>query len=788
MEAISRYFQGNLDVVYFFYGTAFVVMGVAILLHPKRSGSFPLAASLSLLGWFGLIHGVNEYLDMWTLIKRPESAAFGLAKFFVLIISYLFLFEFGRRSLRAGLDGASPRLAKIARLLGWQVLPVLMVLTVGLAAASSDFLKNAFSLSRYLIGFPGAMLAGAAVITYSRAKAAELDVLNVRNYFILAGAGFAAYGVTSGLIPAAGNYFPANLLNAENFMAVTGFPVQLIRAACAAVISWGIIGALRVFNREKDELLQGVVFNNSQDCIADIGLDGSFQAVNKACLQAHFHGASVIRENAPGFSSAVSRAAEGGVSSVQYNSYDRKGREIWWDAVVSPVMGLDEKISGVLCVARDITGRRRDLENLRRNHEAQSIANEILSLAVESVSLEDILGRVLDRILAVPWLTLQKKGAILLTDPAGMNLAVKAQRGLSITVPTGRPCALTPASHCLCGEVALNGETVFVEEPGKRQKPGHTGRKPQGHYCLPIKFRNRMQGVLALYAPGGYTEEEGARDFLATICAAIAKIVEYNELETKVYRMQKLEALGRTAGAIAHDFNNILTSMKGFSSLAQEALEEGSEARKYLKELASGIDKGAGLVQQILAFSRSQPAEMSAQNLNAVITGMEKILNVVLEKKARLKLNLAPGLPEILGNKNQLEQIIMNLAVNARDAMPKGGEFTIVTRPAAEACERCAPGLSPAPRAVELALSDTGGGIPEEVKDRIFEPFFTTKPEGKGTGLGLSTVYSLVKLHKGEISVDSQVGRGTTFDIRLPSAGAQVKLETRDAAEIFAKV
>jgi signal transduction histidine kinase len=233
-----------------------------------------------------------------------------------------------------------------------------------------------------------------------------------------------------------------------------------------------------------------------------------------------------------------------------------------------------------------------------------------------------------------------------------------------------------------------------------------------------------------------------------------------------------MESLGQVAGAIAHDFNNILTGTKGFAALALETLPENSPALRYIKETAAGIDRGTELTQQLLAFSRNQPPEITELDLNAVITGMEAMLAMIFQHRIRIRLNLDTRSPcSIKGNKNQLEQILVNLAVNARDAMPKGGEFSITTlADSGKSGMHCAADFGISGQTIRLSISDTGCGIPKHLMARIFEPFFTTKAEGKGTGMGLATVYSIVKLHKGGISVTSQPDRGTTFDICFPAS------------------
>ena len=773
MVSLADFSRANIDLVFFIYGTALVLMGLAALLEPKKQTGFPMKDTFHLLGWASIVHGVSVYLDMWALIKGYGSPAFALAKLGVLLTSYSFLFEFGRRSLLENKGGCSPGFAK-TRLLGWQALPVLIVLLFGLAAFSTSFSVSAHALARYVISFPGTLLAGAAFISYARCQSPAVSNPAARKYFMLAGAAFLAYGAVGGLIPTKAAFFPADIINADSFFAATGLPVQLLRAAFAGLITWGVIGALRVFNWERDEIIQGVVFDNSRDCIANVGLDGKVLAMNGACLKAYElagpweltgkDAAGIMTPDPQGFRGALRRADGGEVTTLRYSALSRTRGEVWWDATVSPVRGLDQRVKSVLCVAKDITDQ-------RRHHETQATLNDILSLAIEEAPLESVLESVLARVLAVTWLGLLKQGAILLTDPAGKYLSMKAQLGLDGKAQ--RTCANVPFGHCLCGKAALKGQTIFAEELDERHEVRFEGMLPHGHYCLPIKAGSKVLGVLTLYVPNGHKYEQAERDFLEAVASIIAKVLEYKALESKANQSQKMESLGRFAGAIAHDFNNILTGIKGFNSIALESLPKNSNALKYLQEAAAGIDKGSGLIRQILAFSRSQPAEMTVLDLNSVIEGLEKMLQMVLEKKVSLKLALEPGLPGILGNKSQLEQILVNLAVNARDAMPEGGNFSITT----QAGGSCPVDMEPGQNPVRLSIADTGCGIPESLLARVFEPFFTTKPEGKGTGLGLPTVYSMVKLHKGAINVTSVQGRGTAFDICFPAAGVREPAE-----------
>lgn len=230
---------------------------------------------------------------------------------------------------------------------------------------------------------------------------------------------------------------------------------------------------------------------------------------------------------------------------------------------------------------------------------------------------------------------------------------------------------------------------------------------------------------------------------------------------------QKLDSIGRLAGGVAHDFNNLLTAIEGFTHLAASGLPADHPARADLDEVVACVNRGADLTQQLLAFSRQQPVLASVVDANEVLGDIERLLRRLIGDDIRVACQLAPERACLLMDRGQLEQVLMNLAINARDAMPKGGTLAFsleLTGP-----EGAPSGIeTTAARFVRLRVEDSGEGIAETVLPHVFEPFFTTKGVGKGTGLGLSTCYGIVKQAGGEITVKSWVGLGTTFDVYLP--------------------
>jgi len=246
--------------------------------------------------------------------------------------------------------------------------------------------------------------------------------------------------------------------------------------------------------------------------------------------------------------------------------------------------------------------------------------------------------------------------------------------------------------------------------------------------------------------------------------------VERKALEAQLLQAQKMESVGLLAGGVAHDFNNLLTVIQGHASLLLGNPALKGEAADSVEQIALAAERGAALTRQLLTFSRKQVMQPRGLDLNEVVAGVTKILTRVLGEDIHLRVCCDAKAPFVHADPGMIEQILINLAVNARDAMPRGGELSIRTTD--EAIDGAQAPLHPEAAAGQyacLTVADTGCGIPPEILPRIFEPFFTTKGAGKGTGLGLATVYGIVHQHRGWVRVDSEAGHGTVFRIYLPS-------------------
>jgi len=409
--------------------------------------------------------------------------------------------------------------------------------------------------------------------------------------------------------------------------------------------------------------------------------------------------------------------------------------------------------------ARLYENAKRAEAEIQRNYDTQTMINSILRLSLEDISLEEILRRALDIILAIPWLAFDKRGCIFLVEDPPEVLVMKAQSNLSKEIQTS--CAQVPFGKCLCGRASMSQEIYFADCIDESHEIYYEGIIPHGHYCAPITFGSRTLGVLNIYVREGHVHNQREEEFLSGITNTLAGIILRNQaqkemaiLQEQLRQSQKMEAIGQLAGGIAHDFNNLLTIMKGQSQLALMDLKKGDQFWDVFQSIEEATTKAANLVRQILAFSRRQVMEMVVLDLNNLLRNLEKMFRRIIGENIELLTVLVDDLGRVKADPGQIEQVVLNLAINARDAMPQGGKLTIETANVEldEAYARRHVAVKPG-RYVMIAVSDTGVGMTPEIKRRIFEPFFTTKEKGKGTGLGLATVYGIVKQSGGNIWV-----------------------------------
>jgi PAS domain S-box-containing protein len=266
-------------------------------------------------------------------------------------------------------------------------------------------------------------------------------------------------------------------------------------------------------------------------------------------------------------------------------------------------------------------------------------------------------------------------------------------------------------------------------------------------------------------------------------------ITEHKRLQEQLLQARKMESIGNLAGGIAHDFNNLLTAITGYCQLLLDRPGLDPDVVGDLEEIYRASDRGAALTKQLLAFSRKQLLAPRVVNLNELIRDLRPMLHRLIEEHVQLVVRLAPDVAHVNVDPGQIDQVVMNLVINARDAMPDGGTLTIETANLTLDTEYTESGARmPVGRYVLLVVRDTGQGMPPEVQRRLFEPFFTTKPKGAGTGLGLATVYGIVKQSDGFIFVSSEPGKGTSFRVYFPVAPRGTQAESPTSAAVVASV
>ncbi len=494
------------------------------------------------------------------------------------------------------------------------------------------------------------------------------------------------------------------------------------------------------------------IFEAEPECVNLVACDGTLLEMNPAGL-AMIEADSldqvrglplypiIAAEHREAFRSFTARICRGSHGAMEFEIVGIKGTRRWLETFAVPLQDDSGGPPLLLGVTRDVTERKRSERALR---ESEQRFRELFENANDIIYTHDMEGN---------FTSLNKAGETITGYSREEMLRMNVGQ---IVAPGSRALARAIIAAKLAGAPPTTDEMEIAARDGR---------------CLALEVSARL-----VYQDGIPTGVQGiARD-----------VTDRKSLEQQLRQAQKMEAIGRLAGGVAHDFNNLLTVIKGYSALLIEDPALTAAQSRAIEQIEKSADRAASLTSQLLAFSRRQVLMPTVLDLNDVVAGMDKLLRRLIGEDVRLVTLPCPGLGQVKADRGQIEQVIMNLAVNARDAMLHGGKLMLETENVEidENYGRQHASVQPG-RYVMLAVSDNGCGMDAATQSRIFEPFFTTKGVGQGTGLGLSTVYGIVKQSGGHVWLYSEPGQGATFKIYLPRVDAPVESaveKPRDAA------
>jgi PAS domain S-box-containing protein len=512
--------------------------------------------------------------------------------------------------------------------------------------------------------------------------------------------------------------------------------------------------------RERTEMLRGIL-QAEPECVKVIDRDGRLVEINPAGL-AILEAASLAEAQAqplvdylrPGqldaWEALLEKVWAGGEGTLDVEIVGRRGTPRWLEINAVPLVGRDGEVGSFLGVSRDVTDRRAAEEALRKSERRLAEATTAGAIGVFDHDLVE--G-------TIHWSP--ELRAIFGWDPHGDEV-----------VTTDNVLAQIPEED----------RSGFIEDLARFQDPA-----AGPVHLTERRMIRRDTGELRwiLHRVRTTFEGEGDEQRPVRIVGAIVDITERYALEQRLAQVERLDSIGRLAGGIAHDFNNMLTAILGFAQLIGEDAAAGAPLNlDDLHQISAAAERARDMTAQLLAFARRQPSQPRPVNLNDEVVETKGLVGQLLREDIDLDLDLAPDLWPVHIDPGHVEQILMNLVLNAQDAMPDGGAIRVTTANMTADPElvRLLPGLSPGPY-VRLRVVDEGVGIEPELLPRVFEPFFTTKAVGDGTGLGLATVHGIVRQNDGDVAVRSRPGEGSTFDVYLPRAtGASPEAVEADAA------
>jgi len=596
------------------------------------------------------------------------------------------------------------------------------------------------------LGFPGAILSAVGFILYYKSEAKKLGQAKVEKYFIIISLLFGFYAILGGGIVPKADFYPASVINNAWFISSFGIPVQLFRGMIAVGIAWSLWNIVNIFNIEEavehkrvDEKLREseeryrTIIEFSNDMIWTLDNEGRFLFFNKRSEEItgfkleDWRGKSfaplIEKEYLPNVIEAFQKTLNGEPQQYEVSVKKEDGSYFFLSVNTAPIYSKG-KVLGTVSFGRDITDHKKAVEALKQSEEKYRM--------------------LIDNI---------QDGVFIIQDDKIQfaNEAFARVGGYTVEEVIGKEFK----------ELVAPEDLEIVADRYYRRQAGEDVPREYEFHALHKDGRTRILVNMNV----GLITFHGRMASMGTV----KDITEKKMLESQLLRAQRMESIGTLAGGIAHDINNVLTPIM----LSQELLREkftDKESQNYLNIIQRSTQRGASLMKQVMSYARGVEGERNALQVTHLISEIRQIAKEIFPRNIEIRTDIPKDLWNLSGDATQLHQVLMNLCVNARDAMPDGGILHI-----------CAENLlidedyahinidAKVGPYITITVSDTGTGIPPGILERIFEPFFTTKEHGKGTGLGLSTALGIVKSHGGFMTVYSEVGKGTAFKVYLPA-------------------
>lgn len=745
----KEFFLGNFDVVFFVYGLFFVLMGFCVFIQNRGKSNFKLANIIWLLGIFGLTHGLNEWLDMFAIIRSDTTQLFDQIRFSMLLVSYIFLFEFGRRFVLISVDDI-----RWKKFLGnWLFVFLCLIVALGLL-----FSKAEQSIwPRYCFGFPGGMLSAYGFFLYYQKNKSVFKTLNLRKYFISAACALTFYALLGGIFTPGANFFPASVLNYDNFLNLMGIPVQVFRALCALVLAWAMWHILGIFNWEQKQSLINEIkrrkeiekdlrlFRNlvehSNDAFYIINPDNSafHDCSSKACSGLGYSYEELcnmkvidieeIFSDVDHWKEHVRLVKEKGYLICEGVHKRKDGSKFPVEVSVKFISSKHGEY--IIAVARDITERKQTEEKIKKQA-------EFTKTVIDS--------------LKYPFYVINLDYSVVLANKAAKTVGVvENEHCFTHTHRLKEPC--NNKHTCPLRTVIETRKFVVMEHV---HYDGHGNERIVEVHGDPI-FDENGKVVQMIEYDIDVTERNKAEQDLKN---AYEKLRQTQE---ELIQSSKMVAMGQLAAGISHELNQPLTAIKVLTQSLLRSLAENDPKKDDLQDVIEQADRMDGIITNVRFFARKAKFKMQDLSINQPIEDALLLLETQLKvNNINLKKNLACDLPKIMGDRNQLQQVFINLITNAKDAITmrqshnRLGELTIKTF------------LSEDKEKVIVLFQDNGCGIAKHELENIFNPFYTTKSPDRGMGLGLSIVYRIIVSHNGKIDVESNIDKGTKITIWLP--------------------